>query len=255
MYKTKDVDLSGGSQAGGWEHASTGEHKINDHYAQELAGEDYQLFAGGYAIKGDTMSDERPSLDPVMGATYKGMAVGRVYTDIKFGDGVDDAHRRPYFIANGIGDYDVDSNSDGINDSYSVDIAHDIAKTFVTQNAEMKITRAGGQVVQTLTMPFHTNPVGDKYYDIEIKQTGNTVNYVDFDTDNDAGIAAKYKLYDAENHWDTEHASFNPGYYGVDIATEAAGTATICAPEYSLGGEDGAKRTYEVQAAWGMIKQ
>ena len=89
IYRTKDVDLASGSQAGGWTVSATGEHKEQDVDAKRLL-EDYQLFAGGYAIKSDgTMAaGDRPSLDPIIGATYKGMAIGRVYTSMEFEGGI-----------------------------------------------------------------------------------------------------------------------------------------------------------------------
>ena len=240
VYQTKNVNLTSGTEdgtaGGSWTSAVSKTPRDNDAVNAEIAKEDYQLFAGGYAIKGDTMSDSRPSLDPIMGATYKGMAIGRVYTSI---DGDNRDQRAANFVAYGI--TDTGDNNDG----------KDIAKAFKTQNATMKITQSGGQVVETLNMPFNTHAVGDKYYDIEIQQIGNTIDHVSF-TGNESEIASQYRLYDAEAHWDTPNASFNPGYYGVDTATEAAGTAEIRAT-YDL--TNGAERDYEVQAAWGMIKQ
>lgn len=232
VYRTKHIDLDSGSEATSW---SSPQLKTNNQ-AQvdaELAKEDYQLFAGGYAIKDDTMNDSRPSLDPIMGATYKGMAIGRVYTDMDFEDGI--ADHSTYLAQYGI-------TGEG----------HDISKMFTTRDATMRITQSGGQVVQTLNMPFNTHAVGDKYYDIEIQQIGNTIDHVSF-TGNESEIASQYRLYDAEAHWDTPNASFNPGYYGVDTATEAAGTAAIRAKYEAVN--DVVTREYEVQAAWGMIKQ
>ncbi len=246
VYENKRVYLNGGSEATGWTHdaSKSGTYKENDKFAEELAAEDYQLFAGGYAIKGDgTMTGGRPSLEPVIGATYKGMAIGRVYTDIHFADGMDDGQRAPYLTAYGI------TSGDG----------HDIAKKFTTYDATMKITQSGDQVVQTLNMPFNTHAVGDKYYDIEIKQVGNVVNSVNF-TGDESDITSQYRLHGAEDHWDMDHATFEPGYYGVNTPSEAAGTAAIRASEYDAGpdkslGTGKAERNYEVQAAWGMIKQ
>lgn len=245
VYENKRVYLNGGSEATGWTHdaSKSGTYKENDKFAEELAAEDYQLFAGGYAIKGNEMSEDRPSLDPIMGATYKGMAIGRVYTDIQFADGMDDEQRAPYLTAYGI------TSGDG----------HDIAKKFTTYDATMKITQSGGKVVETLNMPFNSHANGDKYYDVEIKQTDGHIDHVNF-TGDESAITSQYRLHGAENHWDMAHASFNPGYYGVDTATEAAGTAAIRASEYDAGPDKSlatgkAERNYEVQAAWGMKKQ
>lgn len=246
VYENKRVYLNGGSGdvATGWTHdaSKSGTYKENDKFAEELAAEDYQLFAGGYAIKGNEMSQDRPSLDPVMGATYKGMAIGRVYTSMHFADGMNDEQRAPYLTAYGI-------TGDG----------HDIAKKFTTYDATMKITQSDGKVVETLNMPFNKHAVGDKYYDIEIKQTDGVVDHVNF-TGDESAITSQYRLHGADSHWDMAHASFNPGYYGVDTATEAAGTAAIRASEYDAGPDKSltagkAERDYEVQAAWGMKKQ
>ena len=239
VYETKRVYLTGGSEAGGWTHdADKGSYKENDKLAQELADEDYQLFAGGYAIKGGSMvSGERPSLEPVVGAQYKGMAIGRVYTSIE-GDGDISEILTAYGVT-----------GDG----------HDMAKAFTTHNATMEITREGGKVVQTLNMPFYTNPddINNKYYDITIVKTGNVVGTPTFTATNEDDIEAQYQLHDAAAHWDTEHASFNPGYYGVDTPSEAAGTAAIRAgyEVHDAGNTISADRDYEVQAAYGLIKQ
>lgn len=245
VYRTKDVDLASGSQAGGWTVSATGEHKVEEDMAAKLADEDYQLFAGGYAIKNDgTMPGDRPSLDPVMGATYKGMAIGRVHTGIEFANGMDSEQRAPYLAA-----YGLTPDESG----------HGISKAFTTHEATMKITQSGGQVVQTLNMPFYTHADGAQYYDIEIQQVGNEIDHVNFTATDENDITSKYRLHGADSHWDTEHASFNPGYYGVGTATEAAGTAAIGTQPYDAGLDKDltpgkATREYEVQAAWGMVK-
>ena len=241
VYTTKDVRVTAGNEEDGW---TADDHR--DESAQlsdKLAKEDYQLFAGGYAIKGSGMAENRPSLDPIMGATYKGTAIGRVYTSIG-GDNRD--QRAANFAAYGI--TDTGDNNDG----------KDIAKLFTTREATMKITKSGGNTVQTLDMPFYSDPnVSDKFYDIKITKTGNgnpsvtfragENNYADNSPQNE--IESQYRIYDASEHWDMENASFNPGYYGVNTGNEAAGTAEIGA-SYDL--TNGAERDYEVQAAWGM---
>ena len=235
VYETKKVNLTVGSEASTWTSEVTKDPRDEETLNALLNKEDYQLFAGGYAIKGDgTMAGDRPSLDPVLGATYKGMAIGRVYTDMDFEDGI--ANKAPYLEQYGI------TSGNG----------HDIAKKFTTYDATMRIDGSGNQ---TLNMPFNTHAVGDKYYDIEIQKIGNT-DHVTF-TGNEAEIASQYRLYGAEDHWDMAHASFNPGYYGVDTATEAAGTAAIRATQNVKDNLDNdvATRNYEVQAAWGMKKQ
>ena len=238
VYENKRVYLTGGSEASGWTHDATkGSYKENDKLAQELAAEDYQLFAGGYAIKnGSMVAGDRPSLDPVVGTTYKGMAIGRVYTSIE-GDGDISEILTAYGITSGDG--------------------HDIAKAFTTHDATMTVTQSGGKIVQTLNMPFHTHADGAKYYDVEIKQTGNTIDHVNFTAADESEIDSQFQLHGADAHWDTANASFNPGYYGVDTPTEAAGTAAIRAgyEVHNAGNTISADRDYEVQAAYGLIKQ
>ena len=50
--------------------------RTNDQFNDALASEDYQLFAGGYAIEGTTMKD---TLTPENGTSYSGNALGRIY--------------------------------------------------------------------------------------------------------------------------------------------------------------------------------
>ncbi len=260
VYENKRVYLNGGSGdvATGWTHdaSKSGTYKENDKFAEELAAEDYQLFAGGYAIKGDgTMTGDRPSLEPVIGATYKGMAIGRVYTSIHGGNSF--ADKKANATAYGV-EFDPAITENDFNEQ---EIGRDIAKKFTTYDATMKITQSGDQVVQTLNMPFYTHSAdANKFYDITIAQTGNGNPSVTFragannysDTDPLNAIESKYRMYDAGSHWDMEHATFEPGYYGVNTPSEAAGTAAIRAG-YDIA--NGGERDYEVQAAWGMIKQ
>ena len=252
VYETKRVYLDGGSEASGWTHdTQKGEHQTHNatEMAAELNAEDYQLFAGGYAINGNSMEADRPSLDPIEGQTYKGMAIGRVYTSIHGGDSFE--HKKALWDNYGIA-YDPSATEEQLKDT-----GHGIAKAFTTYDATMRITKDGNQIVQTLNMPFYTHANGDKFYDVEIKKTGDTVNHVNFTAggtngQDETGIGTQYRLYDAAAHFDTEHASFNPGYYGVNTSSEAAGTAAIRAG-YDL--EHGAERDYEVQAAYGMKLQ
>ena len=197
------------------------------------------------------MDEDRPSLIPSNGDVYKGMAVGRVYTSIHGGDTFE--HKKANAAAYGVV-FDPGISESDFNEQ---EIGRDIAKEFKTYDATMRITQSGGDLVQTLNMPFYTQAVGDKYYDIEIKQTGNVVNHVNFTAggaggSDETGIATQYRLYDAQGHWDMGHATFEPGYYGVNTPSEAAGTAAIRAG-YDI--DHGGERDYEVQAAWGMKKQ
>ena len=139
---------------------------------------------------------------------------------------------------------------------------HDISKAFTTSEATMTITTEDGKIVQQLYMPFHSakDPDSDKFYDITIRQKGNTVESVEFAAADENDIEAQYRKYDA---FDTnengsfkyvEKANFHPGYYGVNEVSEAAGTAQLYSIK-ELSSEDKVKREYEVQAAYGMVKQ
>lgn len=235
VYRTKRIDLRAGNESSGHESWSNdGETKTHTQQEidDELAVQDYQLFAGGYAISGNSMEADRPSLDPVNGQVYKGMAVGRVYTSIHGGG----EHKPEILAAYGV------TSGDG----------HDMAKTFTTYEATMTIGQNGDNITQTLNMPFYSHPDGETYYDITIVKTGNEVGTPTFVAADESQITSRYQLHGADAHWDLEKVSFNPGYYGVNTPSEAAGTASIRAG-YDL--EHGAERDYEVQAAYGMKLQ
>ena len=204
--------------------------KDTDEFNAELGAEDYQLFAGGYAVKGMDLVE---SLDVPKKTTFKGTAIGRVYTSIQGGNY--DARRARFDVY-------------GIEDTGSPDDGHDIAKAYKTNNATMTIDKNGKQ---TLYMPFYSKSANsDKYYDVTlVKNTNGTVTS-SFVAANEDAIGAEYRKYDALEH--VTQAEFNPGYYGVNTATEAAGTARMYS-EHDFG--DGTKREYEVQAAYGMKKQ
>ena len=236
--------------------------RTTDEFNDALAKEDYQLFAGGYAIKNGI---EKDSLDPESGATFKGKAIGRVYTSVGTKkNGVDIATKSPYLMAYGI---PKDASSDPVDhpeykDTYSNNAGHDISKAFTTSEATMTISTEDNKIVQELYMPFHTanDDTSDKFYDITIRQKGNVIEGVDFAAADEEDIGSQYRKYDA---FDTnsggdfkyvEKANFHPGYYGIDTASEAAGTAQLYSKKV-LDAENQINREYEVQAAWGMIKQ
>jgi len=209
--------------------------RTDEQFNEELAKEDYQLFAGGYAIQGTNMKD---TLTPDNGAEYKGMAIGRVYTSIQ-GTG---AKRADHFAAYGI-------TGDG----------HDMAKAYMTKDATMKISADGTK--QTLVMPFYTkSATADKFYDITIEKQAGDLKRLDFVAANENEIDAMYRTYDALDtndqgefkYVDFDKSDFKPGYYGVNTASEAAGTAQLYSERNF---EDGVRREYEVQAAYGMKKQ
>ena len=202
--------------------------KVNDKFDDEMAAEDYQLFAGGYAINGTTLKD---SLDVPKGATFKGKAIGRVYTTVSADDGVSESTRTSKATENG----------------YSAQ--HDINKAFTTKEATLKIDASGKQ---TLEMPFytHSDDPSSKFYDVKlVKKADGTMEQPVF-TGNPTN--ADHKLYHALDGDNVKEASFKPGYYGVNTPVEAAGTARLYSEE-DLGG--GVQREYEVQAAYGMKKQ
>ena len=236
VYKTKDIDVNGGAY-GAWTNAGENKSHTPAEVNAELAAEDYQLFAGGYAITGISNGY---SLAPENNTSYTGKAIGRVYTSIQ---GNNNAVRESHFAENGI------TSGDG----------HDIAKAFTTTAATMTI---GADGKQTLFMPFYSSPAAgsDYYYDVTIVKNPDTSIETTFGsgmyTDTGATsagnpIAAEYRLYNAEANMVPGQNTFSPRYYGVNTPSEAAGTAMFYSEE-NYG--DGAKREYELQAAWGMKK-
>lgn len=221
VYKTKNVDLTG-KTGDNWNSEIAKSHNTSE-VQHELEEEDYQLFAGGYAISRTELKD---TLAAPKNTTFKGMAIGRVYSSM---GGATNEQLADYGITSGDG--------------------HDIQKAYITKDATLTVDASGKQ---TLVMPFNSKAVGDKYYDVKlVKNANGTIANPQF-TGNEDLIEGQYKLYDAMNHIVADQNSLNMGYYGVNTATETAGTARLYS-EKDLGG--GVKREYEVQAAWGMKKQ
>jgi hypothetical protein len=265
VYRTKNKDITtdeeiAAARAGELDRGEDLDKKRDDMaFAAKLAKEDYQMFAGGYAIKNGAVQN---SLEPENNTTFKGKAIGRVYTSIESKkDGVDKSD--DYLT-----DYGVpkDASSDPENhpeyrDVYSDEAGHDITKAFTTSEATMTISTEDGKIVQLLYMPFHSaSDNSDKFYDITITQKGNKVEGVEFAAADENDIEAQYRKYDAfdtdseGNFKYVEKANFHPGYYGVNEVSEAAGTAQLYSIQ-ELSSEDKVKREYEVQAAYGMVKQ
>lgn len=239
VYRSKNKELtaevlnavrSGRDAVIALERGDKDKMRTDEQFQAELDKQDYQLFAGGYAIKGTTLKD---TLDAPKGTTFKGKAIGRVYTSIQGAS----EHRADHFAANGI------TNTGSENDG------HDISKLYTTDDATLTVDATGKQ---TLVMPFNTKAVGDKYYDVKLVQNADgTVDAPKFTgTENDIG--AQYRLYDALGNVVENESSLNMGYYGVNTATEAAGTARLYSEKPY---DDGVRREYEVQAAWGLKKQ
>ena len=213
-------------------------YRDDEDFNAELAKEDYQLFAGGYAISGTNMLD---TLTPENNTEYKGKAVGRVYTSIQ-SNGVD---RTAYLTAWNV-PYDLDTDNDNIPDAWSENAGHDMAKAYTTSEATMTI---GADGTQTLVMPFNTqSDTSDTFYDVTI--TKNSSNEIDVNFDGTPS-EAQYRMNNNPTPSSIE-GEFTPGYYGVNTPVEAAGTARYFT-EQDLGG--GASREWEVQAAYGMKKQ
>ena len=223
IYKSKNINLTSDAQidaarAGTLDRGSELDKKHSDEeFNALLAGEDYQLFAGGYAISGTTMVD---TLTPANNTSYTGEAVGRVYTTIK------GANRDSYLAA-----WDVPTGPDG----------HDMAKAYTTSAATLEI---GADGTQRLNMPF------EAFYNVTVTQApGGADPTFDF-----AGTPseAKYRMNEPENiNPEKTKSDFHPGYYGVNTPVEAAGTARYYT-EQELG--TGATREWEFQAAYGMKK-
>jgi hypothetical protein len=229
VYRTKDLDLqSDGTYTKHKEHS-------NDEVNAELAEQDYQLFAGGYAISGTSMAANRPSLNPENNTTYKGTAIGRVYVSISGGGDGREAKLAAWNVP-----YD---NVGG--DGYTENAGHDMAKLYTTKEATMTI---GADGTQTLYMPFNSeSDTADTFYDVTIVKNANgTINAPVFEgTPNELQYVRNTEESNAEG-------DFNPGYYGVNTPSEAAGTARYRTKQ-NIG--DGFKREWEVQAAYGMKKQ
>ena len=241
VYSKKFVDL--GAKTGDvWSKAV---EKTNDNVEGDLAGKDYQLFAGGYAIKGTEMVNSLDVPVPTGEADtkFKGKAIGRVYVSIQ-SNGLE--NRNTYLAIWGVPkDTYVDPNqTSGAYDKYSNDAGHDMANDYTTTNAELVVKSDGKQV---LSMPF------DGFYTVNVTKNGNT-NTFEF---NDTGNAMDASQYRRNNSEGTPTQAFKPGYYGVNTASEAAGTVYYKTKQDIGTGADVGKisREWEFQAAYGMVKQ
>lgn len=209
--------------------------KSTTDFDAEMAAEDYQLFAGGYAIRGTELKD---SLAVPRGAEFKGKAIGRIYTSVS----VDEDAFANETLAETARITQAAAARGG--EGYSTD--HDINKAFTTTEATLKIDVNGKQ---TLEMPFytHSSDPANKFYDVKLVKNGDIVETPVF---TGTPTDPRHNLGNALDH--VQEASFNPGYYGVNTASEAAGTARLYSEE-DLGNH--VQREYEVQAAYGMKRQ
>ena len=226
-------------------------YKTPEEMENEFANsEDYQLFAGGYAISGSQIKD---TLDPTPGMSFKGTAIGRVYSTIQT-DGVD---RKGYLDKYAVA-YDA-STMDEDNPLHQNNAGHDIAKSFKTNGATLQIDASGKQI---LKMPFGTSG----FYDVTVTKQGNAAPTFVFDASTKPAQDATYgQMYrrnvdvlvggDAPGGTTTtkpEDIHFTPGYYGINTPSEAAGTVRY---KEKTVIDSKATREWEFQAAYGMKKQ
>ena len=252
VYRSKNKNLTTDEEINAARHGTLNrgddlDKKHNDEEFNALLDkEDYQLFAGGYAISGTNMVD---TLTPENNTTYKGKALGRVYVSIESKQGgIDKSSYLSYWDV----PFDRDTNNDGSMDAYSDNAGHDMAKAYTTSAATMSIDANGKQ---TLFMPFNTNSdTTDKFYDVTITKDKDRDISVEF-----SGIPSdqRYRINDNDDKVTDRERDFTPGYYGVNTPVEAAGTARYFTKQDIGEGSDAGKvnREWEVQAAYGMKKQ
>lgn len=244
IYRSKNKELSSdadilAARAGTLNRsADLDKYHSDEEFNALLAKEDYQLFAGGYAISGTNMLD---TLTPENNTEYKGKAVGRVYTSIQSND----VDRTAYLTAWNV-PKDLDTDDDNIPDAWSENAGYDMTKAYTTSEATMTI---GADGTQTLVMPFNTqSDTSDTFYDVTITKNSSDEINVDFDG---TPSEAQYRMNDNPTPSSIE-GEFTPGYYGVNTPVEAAGTARYYT-EQEL--DTNVTREWEVQAAYGMKKQ
>lgn len=234
-------------------------YRDDDEFAAELAKEDYQLMAGGYAIKDGQVLDTLPT---PTSTTFSGRAIGRVYASIGSNDStVLDTTRAAILEKYGYQNDDADlpfyyQTTDSTAANYVMDAGHDEAKAFTTDAATLTIDADGNQ---TLVMPFQ-----DFYTVTASLEAGATTPTIGFEIPSGGSVATPYKReVDSTNTYagttGTPTQSFNPGYYGVNTATEAAGTVfhkeKTTGMDVTVGDDTNTfKRDWEFQGAYGMKK-
>jgi len=249
IYRSKNKNLTTDEQLAGARAGTLNRDPDLDKYRDEdewnaiLASKDYQLFAGGYAISGSNIIDSLPVPVPTAGTnTYSGKAMGRIYASIQ-SDGVD---RSTYLAAWNV-PYDFDSDDNGTMDSWSDNAGHDMAQAYTTSHATLTIDTDGNQV---LFMPFNTqSDTADTFYDVTVtKPNGEDATFAFTGSPNEI----EYRRNTTEGGIEQ---SFNPGYYGVNDAAEAAGTVRYYTEQdISTGTDTGVTREWEFQGAYGMKK-
>lgn len=218
----------------------------NEEFAAELAKEDYQLFAGGYAIGTDADTFDAP-----VDATFTGTGVGRVYSSIRANaDGTEQEYKDAILAQYGV-------TGDG----------HDISKSFKTSSAQLTVDADGNQ---ELVMNF------PDFYRVTATKTAGGVQDVVLDNPNGVAIAKQYMkngdvdvpTYTTETHQVISNGDvsdpekmFMPGYYGVGSPSEAAGFVRYADEANNIEVKDITSdttktftREFEFQGAYGMTK-
>lgn len=204
-------------------------YRSGEEFGDALLKEYYQLFAGGYAIRTD--GQRVNTLEPQNNTSFTGKAIGRVYSNIIT---TDNETRGTYLDKYGI-EYDS---------SKPEEAGHNISKDYSTTNATLVVGDTGDQ---KLVMPF------DGFYKVTVEKLGDDAATITFDS----GTAQTGNMYRRDADVTTGPvgtpgdpvSSFNPGYYGINNPSEAAGTIQY-KEVTDFGG--GNTREWEFQAAYGM---
>lgn len=249
VYRTKNKELSSdeliaGARLGTLNRGSDLDKKHTDQEMEDEFNnsEDYQFFAGGYAIKNGQKVE---TLAPTAGTTFQGVAHGRIYSSIQT-KGTTGENRDTYLAQYGV-EKDKDTNGDQVMDGYSNDAGHDMAQNFITSNATLTFDGT----TETLSMPFSS----EGFYDVVVTRTNNDDSTVAMQFNNGTNVAQKFQK-DATP--DRVETAVKLGYYGLENPTEAAGVMQYRTEKDLVGGENDANhawREWEFQAAYGMEKQ
>ena len=231
-------------------------YRNNEEFEEKLESQDYQLFAGGYAIDANGQLIEGGTFDAPRNTTFSGTGIGRVYTSIHAkSDGTETEYKTAILSQYGI-------ENDG------VDAGHDVSKTFTTSSAYLNVDANGNQVLEMNFPDFYkvtaTQNVGESNPTVVLeKVNGVTIEKKYMKT---ADVALP--TYDTEQYQVTSNGTttpetpfFEPGYYGVGTASEAAGliryaetTDNIVVTDTDSSTGKNFKREFEFQGAYGMKK-
>ena len=237
-------------------------YRSNAEFAAKLAQANYQLFAGGYAIENGVVKD---TLDAPAGATFTGTGIGRVYTSISANaDGTEEAYRAAVLDQYGIA---YGGDNPGINDA-----GHDVTHEFTTSSAQLMVDADGNQTLVMNFPDFYTVTATKTAGEVENVTLTNPSNKViekqymltgDVDVPNYAGMDTPPTHQVTSNGTpDDPEVMFNPGYYGVGSASEAAGLVRYAQETGDIAVTDVSDpehpktftREFEFQGAYGMKK-